>query len=280
MQQHHLLNHMLSNISITIKLNLYCRHSAGWSEHKTKSNYTLWCIHKGSLCLEINNRLLTAHTGDVILFYPGDTYRAYSNVDCHFLVFFFSLETGHSIDLLATHNLAGIYHSSDITHLCHTFCEKYLTNISQYEGVSTNSFLLYADTFSFLAQLLEHTCDSIPFYQSLQNTPDFLLQQITEYMHEHFNEDITIKDLAKLADMSEKYFIHHFHFHMGISPKQYLIELRMKHALELLSQTNMSVAEIADSLGYADSYSFSKAFHKFYGESPSSFRKHTIAKNS
>ena len=76
--------------------------------------------------------------------------------------------------------------------------------------------------------------------------------------------------------MSEKYFIQYFHIHTGTSPKQYLVEKRMKHALLLLANPVNSLTYTAARLGYSDQYAFSKAFKKYYGEAPSSFRKHLI----
>ena len=60
---------------------------------------------------------------------------------------------------------------------------------------------------------------------------------------------------------------------VGISPKKYIIECRMRYAEELLRATNQKISDIATHIGYADAYSFSKAFHKRYNQSPSEFRK-------
>ena len=47
----------------------------------------------------------------------------------------------------------------------------------------------------------------------------------------------------------------------------------MRYAEELLRATNQKISDIATHIGYADAYSFSKAFHKRYNQSPSEFRK-------
>jgi AraC-like DNA-binding protein len=59
---------------------------------------------------------------------------------------------------------------------------------------------------------------------------------------------------------------------LGISPMQYLQRLRMRGGANLLTETDLSVTEIALSLGYPDLYSFTRAYRKYYGTSPTEFR--------
>ena len=59
---------------------------------------------------------------------------------------------------------------------------------------------------------------------------------------------------------------------MGISPRQYIVRCKMKKALELITGSDVKISEIAETLAYSDQYAFSKAFKKFYGESPSFYR--------
>lgn len=268
-----LIDYILSNVSINLKLNLFCRHEQGWNEYKTKADYTLWCVQEGSLTIELNEKTFFVQKGDVVLFYPGDSYHAYSDVDCAFLVFFFSLETGNSMDLLKGMNLAGVYHNEHLRKTCLSFCEHYL---NYFDTPSSVSLQLYASFFSFVTELLKIPECCNHFYEMVVNAPDTLIHSVLSYMNEHFTEDILMKELAALVDMSEKYFIRYFHFHIGITPKQYLVELRMKRAIELLSSTNCSIAEIASELGYSDQYCFSKAFRKYYGEAPSTFRRNIL----
>lgn len=79
--------------------------------------------------------------------------------------------------------------------------------------------------------------------------------------------------MAEFMSMSEKYFSGYFHFHIGMSPKQYLTKCRMTHAIQLLSDPDNSISEIAGRLHFSDQYSFTKSFKKYYGETPGKFRK-------
>jgi AraC family transcriptional regulator len=71
--------------------------------------------------------------------------------------------------------------------------------------------------------------------------------------------------------MSEKYFIRYFKQALGVTPGQYMIQLRMNRARDLVYTQRYSMQQVASLLGYPDAYSFSKAFKKHYKVPPSKF---------
>lgn len=260
-----------SNLSLSIKFCMYCKHDMNWTEHKTKTDYTIWNIKEGSLIIEINKQTLTAHAGDVLLFYPGDTYRAYANGgDCNFLVTFFALETGNHMDLLAQKNYRGIYRNEQIRQASAQFIQEYFDGFQHSWDVN---FEQYASFLVFIARLKPFFGAHIPFSTQLMPMGDLRIHKLLEYMNNHYLEPLTNRDFADFMGMSEKYFISFFHTHIGKSPKQYLIECRMKYSLVLLSDPCNTISDIAMKLNFTDQYSFSKAFKRYFGEAPSSFRK-------
>ena len=60
--------------------------------------------------------------------------------------------------------------------------------------------------------------------------------------------------------------------HTGKSPNEYIIELRLQFAKNLLDNTNMSIKQISERVGYSDQYFFSRIFKKYLGISPQSYR--------
>lgn len=260
-----------SNLSLSIKFCRYCKHDANWSENKTKTDYTIWNIQEGSLVIEINKQKFTAYEGDVLLFYPGDTYKAYANgSECNFLVTFFALETGNHIDLLERKNCGGIYRHSQIAAASRQFYNDYLEG---FQNQIEMDFQQYARLLNFIAKLTPYFGQQIPFRAKVSSAEDLRIHKLLEYMNEHYPEPLTNRELASFMGMSEKYFISFFHSHIGKSPKQYLIECRMKYSLVLLADSRNTISDIAMRLNFTDQYSFSKAFKKYYGEAPSSFRK-------
>lgn len=264
-------NNYLSNLSLYIKLHRYICHDSSWHEHKTKSNYTIWNIYKGKVWIEINGQTHCAVPGDVIFFYPGDTYRAYTDEDgCCFLFFIFSLQLGNQVDALNESPLSGYYHHKLVRESCLEFTKKYLENYHDKESSLLKLYAFFLDYFACLADLSQYT---VSFQRYPTPMDNLLIHRILDYMNTHYTESITVAQLAERFSKSEKNFIRYFHFNTGISPKKYLIEQRMKYAMELLSDTEYSIAEIAQAVGYSDPYCFSKAFHKYYGDSPSACRK-------
>ena len=104
------------------------------------------------------------------------------------------------------------------------------------------------------------------------DTADSLLT-IPAYIEEHYASPLHIAELAKLTHMSESNFYASFRKQYGTSPIAYLNCYRMSIASELLKNTEMSIADIADSVGVHDPVYFNKLFRKTYQLSPRNYRK-------
>ena len=83
---------------------------------------------------------------------------------------------------------------------------------------------------------------------------------------------IDLAELARVAGMSPPHFCARFKKSFGLSPVESLIQHRMIRAAHLLADHNLSVAEIAEKVGYTDPFHFSKMFKKQFGISPRSAR--------
>jgi AraC-like DNA-binding protein len=79
--------------------------------------------------------------------------------------------------------------------------------------------------------------------------------------------------LARGLGVSYSWFRKTFTAHTGLSPHQYLLELRLIHARSRLAETRLSVKEIALEVGFEDEYYFSRLFRQKLGLSPSQWRK-------
>ncbi|MFF0493612.1 AraC family transcriptional regulator [Nocardia sp. NPDC004068] len=91
-------------------------------------------------------------------------------------------------------------------------------------------------------------------------------------IHAHPSSPWTVASLAAHAGVSRALFAKRFTALMNQPPLTYLTELRMEEATALLLDTDMTIAQIARAVGYADPFGFSAAFKRWKGHSPSAFR--------
>ena len=97
------------------------------------------------------------------------------------------------------------------------------------------------------------------------------------YIDAHFSDPkIDIETVCGVAFISVSSLQRGFAKYFGMSPKQYLIQLRMNRALELLTENKLSVKEISFVCGFTDEKYFSRAFKKRYGCSPSQLKNNYI----
>jgi AraC family transcriptional regulator len=99
------------------------------------------------------------------------------------------------------------------------------------------------------------------------------IRDVIGYIEEHLDETIALATLAQLARLSRYYFCRAFKQSFGIPPHQYQLQRRIQWAKVLLSDPANSITEVGLSLGYSQSSSFTVAFSKITGQTPSEFRR-------
>lgn len=99
------------------------------------------------------------------------------------------------------------------------------------------------------------------------------VKHAVEYMTYHYDEKLKINDLADFIGINRSYLTSSFKKHMGCSPQEFLINLRMEKAKSLLKKTEMSVNAVANAVGYPDQLAFSKVFKQHCGVSPRMYKE-------
>lgn len=93
------------------------------------------------------------------------------------------------------------------------------------------------------------------------------------FIESNFHNNIYIQQLAELSFMSLRNFQRIFKEATGLSPNDYLLELRIQSASKLLTETDSAIYDVSGQVGIADWFYFSKAFKKKFGVSPLKYRK-------
>jgi AraC family transcriptional regulator, exoenzyme S synthesis regulatory protein ExsA len=96
-------------------------------------------------------------------------------------------------------------------------------------------------------------------------------KSLKEFMNLNFSKPLGISDYAYLTGRSLSSFRRDFMSQFGISPKQWLIEMRLEKARSLLSTLHTTISQVSLEAGYEDTSHFIKVFHKKYGISPKQF---------
>ena len=94
-----------------------------------------------------------------------------------------------------------------------------------------------------------------------------------KYIHSHYASELNTSAIAHSAMVSESECLRCFRSVIGIPPIQYVMQYRVQKAAELLSASDLSIAEIGARCGFQDASYFAKIFHALKGLSPSGYRK-------
>lgn len=89
----------------------------------------------------------------------------------------------------------------------------------------------------------------------------------------NLHKRITVVDVAEYVGIDRSYLSRLFQTYKGVSPQQYILELKMTTAAYYLKNTDISIGEAAQSVGYGDSRVFNKAFKTLFQVSPSAWRE-------
>lgn len=99
------------------------------------------------------------------------------------------------------------------------------------------------------------------------------LDSVVEYIHQNYSREIKLKDLADIAYLSPIYLCSAFKERFGVSPIQYLQNIRCEQAKRLLADTSETITNIAERLGFQSINYFSRFFKSHTGISPNEYRR-------
>jgi AraC-like DNA-binding protein len=126
----------------------------------------------------------------------------------------------------------------------------------------------------FIQELLNHGASS----GKQAAGHEALVESLLRYLETNYKENITLQSLSRLVHLSESYLIRIFKQYKGITPFQYLEQLRMDAAVSYLLNTSFTIQEITQLIGYNSIHYFSRHFKHRYGVSPSQWRNEQRAR--
>ena len=99
------------------------------------------------------------------------------------------------------------------------------------------------------------------------------IQQVIEYLNEHYMDDVSLDDLSRRFFISRAYLTRSFRRVTGVTIVQYLTVIRIRRACQLLKETDLTVTEIANRCGFSNTTYFENVFRRLRGMSPGRYRR-------
>ena len=99
------------------------------------------------------------------------------------------------------------------------------------------------------------------------------LKNMISFIHEHYREKITLDDIAKAGYVSKRTCGTFFLKYQGKTPIEFLTDYRLRKSIELMKSPDMSILEIALSVGFSGASYYAETFRKVFGQSPAEYRK-------
>ena len=230
-----------------------------------RDDYYLLYIIDGQLSLCIGENEYVIKKGTAVIFPPKYNYKYYGNPPVHYLYVHF---TGAYADKFLKDcgfgNLPCIIEND------------FNVDIQNKLNLLINAFL-YNEPLSDLkcACLVQDALIEIR-KDALSKSDNSHLKASLKYIHNFFTSKIDIPYLASLENLSNSRYVAVFKQQYKKSPNEYIIDLRLQLAKSLLDNTNMSIRQISESVGYNDQYFFSRLFKKHLGISPLLYRKNNL----
>ena len=140
--------------------------------------------------------------------------------------------------------------------------------------------LLQKRPVSFRTKLSQSLSDlfhrsALDLIQNHPNNRQNLSDQIISWMEKHYQEQVSVEDLAASLYLSASHLIREFRRATGVTPYAYLTDTRLRHGEQLLRYTDLSMEEIASRTGFCSASHFVSTFRRSRGMTPAVFRKMT-----
>ncbi|WMJ89048.1 AraC family transcriptional regulator [Anaerocolumna sp. MB42-C2] len=138
---------------------------------------------------------------------------------------------------------------------------------------SSSSLLDILSEKAILIELFKIFLEHINPQKLIPQSSDSFITKINDYILQNLQSVITLKSIAEIVPLHPNYFIQFFEKYFSVSPMEYVNILRLEKATQLfLTKPDMSIEQVAYSVGYKDYRYFGRVFKKRYGMTPSAYK--------
>jgi AraC family transcriptional regulator of arabinose operon len=242
----------------------YWRCEPGWSWHaRPLPDHLLWCVLEGVGHVSLGGRRTQLGPGTGVVFEPGDEPVAGHDPRQRLLIFGMHFELGDDHTPRKDRIPGRVCRLRD-TALVTALARRCENSYGRGDPLGTRQ-----------SQLCLELLLGLVWGDSIHPAPrrvDGALDEITHHIRADPSRRWTVAELAGLTALSRAQFTRRFTAHAGMSPLRYLIRARIDRAHQLLTETNMSISQVAATLGYTDVAYFSRQYERYRGCPPRAAR--------
>ena len=252
--------------------------------HTNESSMEIVEVLRGEVSIQIGTETLLASAGDFIYVPPTLVFCANAvsdNAAMRGMIFDSSIleENMENFDAevfymfhLQSKNKVTLFKKG---HPVYETLEKYMQE--SYEEYAAKDVCyklpIRANIYLMMTALLRYYCGSKDELDRMVYHNVLRLRPVIEYIAEHYCEKIYIEKLSEMITVSPDYFTKMFKDSIGKTPIEYINGLRVNEAMRRLAETDDSMAEIADAIGFCNPNYFHKIFKQYMDSSPLAYRK-------
>ncbi len=258
---------VLQQLCLTeFKLNIYNKENGYYFDgHKTGAFWSLliW-VEKGAIKITTQNETYVINEGEMYFIPRGKKFTETSVYDApmKYHILNFAFKPLNDTFFENKFDISKINLSKD---KCKKFFEESYANFTSEKD--TDNIKAFVDFYTLFYQVV----GDFNFNKPQKILP--VLSTAIEYINEHLTENFSMEELANYCCISESRLFHIFQKELNISPTNYKNKLRIKKSYSLLTDTNLSIEEISEKLGFNSATHFRKEFRKFSSSSPKNYRK-------
>ena len=252
--------------------------------HTNESSMEIVEVIRGEVRIQIGTETLEASMGDFIYVPPTLMFRAdviSESAALRTMVFDSSIleanmenfdsEVFYMFDLQSKNKITLFKKG----HPVYETLEKYMQE--SYEEYAAKDVCyklpIRANIYLIMTALLRYYCGSKDELDRMVYHNVLRLRPVMEYVKEHYCEKIYIEKLSEMIAVSPDYFTKMFKDSIGKTPIEYINGLRVNEAMRRLAETEESMADIADAIGFCNPNYFHKIFKQYMDVSPLAYRK-------
>lgn len=265
--------HEIINFESHIPLKVFI-HKLGSVPKHWHTSLELLMVLEGSIDITVNNVTYTLKEEDIILINSNHIHEIHSQGAVMIaLQIKLSMFRQFHTDLNSLTFDCNSANDSDYNRYNHIrFVIASLIQSNTYHSDGTD-YRNYSLSYYLIAQLLDNFKTSSTEVLVPQQKHMERLTNIITYINDHYQENLTLNELAEKEGLSVPYLSQFFNKHMGIKFTQYYTGVKLEHAMSDLTTTNDSIETIAINNGFTESHAFVRAFKSQYNMLPSAYRK-------